>query len=106
MRGSADKEEVYDPTEDMGTETMPKTEEERSRILTALKKTEIFAHCTNEQYEFLISQATSVGVEVGEPVIQQGESGDHFYIVHSGVFVVRACPTPPPPHLLSLILSF
>jgi len=83
----AETEDEYSPAEEEGKEVIPKSEEDRSTIRKALTSTEIFAHCTDEQYDFLITQATSIGVDVAEVVIQQGESGDHFYIVGSGKFV-------------------
>ena len=69
--GSAETEDTYSPAEEEGKEVIPKTEDERNIIRSALKKTEIFSHCTDEQYDFLVTYATSLGVEVGEVVIQQ-----------------------------------
>lgn len=43
-----------------------------------------------DELDVLIKGAKSLGVESGEVVIQQGESGDHYYVVARGTFVVRA----------------
>jgi hypothetical protein len=45
---------------------------------------------TEDQKDFLVKGFTSLGVERGEVVIQQGEAGDHFYIADSGKYCVRA----------------
>ena len=44
-----------------------------------------------EQREFLCAGFAFLPVETGETVIQQDESGDHFYIVASGTYKARCC---------------
>ena len=43
---------------------------------------------SDDQLEEIYKGASKLGVQQGETVIQQGELGDHFYVVESGVFEV------------------
>ena len=41
---------------------------------------------SDDQYGFMLNGFSLIGCEYGESIIQQGETGDHFYVVESGKY--------------------
>jgi len=62
------------------------SDSDKEKIKKALSKTEIFGSCTEEQYSFLCNHAMAQKTETNDVVVNQGENGDHFYIVDTGVY--------------------
>lgn len=80
---NVDSEEVYQSMR------QPKTPEESARILQAIGDNFLFHHLTDAQREELVEVFQKVPVETGQWIIRQGEVGDLFYIVDSGIYEVR-----------------
>lgn len=71
----------------------PKSEMERAVILATLAGSFIFQHTSDDQRNILVDAFQKQEVTDGQCVIQQGDVGDKFYIVHEGVFEVRMALT-------------
>lgn len=70
----------------------PKTEEQLRRIRGAIKPNFLFRNLDEEQEADVLAAMKEVTVAPGETVIEQGASGDYFYVVESGeldIFVKR-----------------
>jgi len=78
---------------------IPKTAEERRRILDGVYKLDIlFGHLNATDKNAVIDAMFYVHVPAGESIIKQGDEGDNFYIVDSGlfdIFVARAPDSEP-----------
>lgn len=74
--------------EDDEGESIPKSDEDIKSIKLGIKNNEIFDSLSDDQTDFLVKGFQKLGVETAEVVIQQGEAGDHFYVVQTGKFVV------------------
>ena len=72
---------------------VPKTEEQRARLMAATRGSILFSGLDREQQAEIIDAMTEVRVRAGVNVIRQGEEGDFFYIIEQGIFdVYRAQP--------------
>ncbi|KAL1409539.1 hypothetical protein Q8F55_003523 [Vanrija albida] len=70
----------------------PKTDEQLRRIRGAIKPNFLFRNLDEEQEADVLAAMKEVTVAPGETVIEQGASGDYFYVVESGeldIFVKR-----------------
>ena len=74
-----------------------KSGEQRARIRGACKSSILFSGLDREQQEEIIDCMDEVKLRAGEVVIRQGEEGDFFYIIDSGVFDVYRTTTSLPP---------
>jgi CRP/FNR family cyclic AMP-dependent transcriptional regulator len=62
----------------------------RETVVPLLAAFDWFSSLTPEELEGLADSATTVGWETGETVFEEGDRGDHCYVLHSGsVKVVR-----------------
>jgi len=75
-------------TGDWVMEVVPKTNEELSRIKTAVKANFLFQHLNDTQAKQVYDVMKRVAVKKGDVVIRQGDQGDWFYVVDEGEYVV------------------
>ncbi|KAJ3271141.1 hypothetical protein HDV01_006999 [Terramyces sp. JEL0728] len=71
---------------------IPKSDEQRKRIETAIHANFLFKSLDEEQYTDVVNAMAEKRVASGEVIITQGGIGDYFYVVESGaldVFVSR-----------------
>lgn len=81
--------ESYDPEkEEQNYQKVinPKTEEQRMRLNLAVKNILIFRCLDDDQMVDVIDAMFERKVQPGENVIEQGEDGDNFYVIESGVY--------------------
>lgn len=78
-----------DTTLDMKSLAVPKSKEDRERILSAISDHFLFQHLSTAQRDSVVNVVQPVRVKAGDVVIRQNEQGDKFYIVDSGKFEVR-----------------
>jgi cAMP-dependent protein kinase regulator len=64
----------------------PKTEEQRHRLEQAVKNILLFRCLDEDQMKDVIDAMFERKVPVGECVIEQGQDGDNFYVIESGVY--------------------
>eukprot|EP00479_Gromia_sphaerica_P012080 TRINITY_DN6218_c0_g1_i1.p2 TRINITY_DN6218_c0_g1~~TRINITY_DN6218_c0_g1_i1.p2 ORF type:complete len:173 (+),score=24.80 TRINITY_DN6218_c0_g1_i1:780-1298(+) len=57
-------------------------------IETAVRKNVLFSNLDKEQLSKIVAEMYKREVKEGETIIKQGESGDNFYVVHSGKFEI------------------
>ncbi|KAI9478387.1 MAG: cAMP dependent protein kinase regulatory subunit [Benjaminiella poitrasii] len=63
---------------------IPKTDEQRARIRTAIGNNFLFKNLDEEQYVDVVNAMAEKQIQEGAKVIEQGAVGDYFYIVESG----------------------
>ena len=63
----------------------------------ALSRVPLFARCGRKELEFLAGNADEVEVEAGRKLIEQGRSGDTFYVLLEGDAEVEVDGHPRPP---------
>ncbi|XP_014274249.1 cAMP-dependent protein kinase type II regulatory subunit [Halyomorpha halys] len=80
--------EAYDPEadEDYKAPVYPKDKKEKAKMMDSLKNLLIFRSLDLWQKEQILDAMFKREVFPGEVLIKQGEEGDYFYIVASGVF--------------------
>jgi len=81
--------EAYNPEEDDGDDTKivhPKTDEQRSRLQERALKCLLFKTLDDSQLSDVIDAMFEKKVDAGEYVIHQGDDGDFFYVIESGVY--------------------
>ncbi|XP_050297111.1 cAMP-dependent protein kinase type II regulatory subunit isoform X2 [Anthonomus grandis grandis] len=97
--------ETYDPEEDEdddGTRTIfPKSDEQRQRLSEAVRNILLFRSLEKEQMNEVLDAMFERKVAAGELVIKQGDDGDNFYVVQSGIFqaIVQKEPNQEPLHI-------
>ncbi|KAI8384787.1 cyclic nucleotide-binding-like protein [Radiomyces spectabilis] len=65
---------------------IPKSDEQRDRIRTAIGNNFLFKNLDEDQYMDVVNAMAEKRVSEGVQVIEQGAVGDYFYIVESGTF--------------------
>ncbi|KAH8920588.1 camp-binding domain-like protein [Atractiella rhizophila] len=65
---------------------IPKTADQLRRIQKAISSNLLFKEMSDEQYDDIVNAMQEVKVAAGQPIITQGDQGDHFYVVESGEF--------------------
>lgn len=83
--------EKYNPEEDTSDEpdvVHPKSDFEREFLIKALSSTFIFTSLDDEQKERVIKAMFGREVKSGEIIIEQGDDGDNFYVIESGMYDV------------------
>jgi len=81
--------EKYNPEEDTSDEPdvkHPKSDEEREYLLKTLADIFIFRSLEKKQVERVIDAMFGREVKVGEVIIEQGDDGDNFYVIESGIY--------------------
>ncbi|XP_055921815.1 cAMP-dependent protein kinase type II regulatory subunit isoform X1 [Eupeodes corollae] len=85
--------EAYDPENDAdedegATAIFPKTDEQRSRLIDAVKNILLFRSLDKEQMNQVLDAMFEKRVQPEEYIIRQGNDGDNFYVIESGVYNV------------------
>ncbi|KAI6047318.1 cyclic nucleotide-binding-like protein [Pisolithus marmoratus] len=75
----------------------PKTPEQLRRIKASIANNFIFRDLDEEQETGVLNAMKEVHVKKDEVVIRQGDVGDYFYVVESGLFYCYIHPEPLPP---------
>lgn len=97
--------ETYDPeedTDDDGTRMIfPKTDEQRDSLAEAVKNILLFRALDKEQMNEVLDAMFEKKVAKDDVVIKQGDDGDNFYVIQSGVFnaYVQSDPSQDPVHI-------
>jgi CRP-like cAMP-binding protein len=86
-RGSVSAESLK-PTDEDKTDRViiPKTDEARRRILSAISNNLLFRNLEGDQRQEVMDAMFERKVPRGETVIKQGDEGDNFYVVDDGIF--------------------
>ena len=66
----------------------PKTPDARQFIFGVVQNSALFAGASPEQRDDLVDAMEERKVQEGEVIIQQGDAGDHFFVVRSGEYAV------------------
>ncbi|DAZ95054.1 TPA: hypothetical protein N0F65_002788 [Lagenidium giganteum] len=66
-----------------------KSEQDEQAIRRSVRRNLLFSNVSEETLEILVKAMKYVAVKKGETIIRQGDTGDLFYIVDSGVCEVR-----------------
>jgi len=66
--------------------TYPKTEEQRERLAAAVNHILLFRCLDEDQLRNVIDAMFERNVQPGDTIINQGEDGDNFYVIESGVY--------------------
>uniref|UniRef100_A0A0A9YG54 cAMP-dependent protein kinase type II regulatory subunit n=1 Tax=Lygus hesperus TaxID=30085 RepID=A0A0A9YG54_LYGHE len=66
----------------------PKNEEMKKKLEATIKDNLLFRGLEPEQMTTIIDAMKEVPVRVGDEIIKQGDDGDYFYVIDSGVFEV------------------
>lgn len=83
--------ETYDPEEDDEDddgvrEVFPKSDEQRQRLAEAVRNILLFRALDKEQMSEVLDAMFERKVKQDELVIKQGDDGDNFYVIQSGIF--------------------
>jgi cAMP-dependent protein kinase regulator len=68
------------------------SEEVADRVRLALKNVFLCAHLDSEQLQSIVESMEEVHVSAGTDVVVEGDEGDYFYLIDSGVFHVFKTP--------------
>ncbi|UYV79618.1 PRKAR2B [Cordylochernes scorpioides] len=82
--------EQYNPEVEDAEETdlpnYPKSPEEKEKLRQAISNIFLFRDVTEEQMERVLQSMEKKKVKAGDVIIQQGASGDYFYVIESGSY--------------------
>merc|ERR1712226_1314267 len=83
--------EGYDPEADDDEEEeqrvlVPKTDEQRARLVSIVESMLLFKSLDTDQMNQVLDAMAEKPVEAGHHVIDEGDDGDFFYIIESGKF--------------------
>eukprot|EP00096_Caligus_rogercresseyi_P002937 TRINITY_DN1534_c0_g1_i4.p1 TRINITY_DN1534_c0_g1~~TRINITY_DN1534_c0_g1_i4.p1 ORF type:complete len:398 (+),score=107.54 TRINITY_DN1534_c0_g1_i4:45-1238(+) len=81
--------EAYNPEEDDTEEktvVYPKSDQQRQSLLEAVRGSLLFRSLDQEQLAQVLDAMFERTVSSGESIIRQGDDGDNFYIIESGVY--------------------
>jgi len=67
---------------------IPKSDEIKKIIYNAIKSNTLFRACSEDELDDIVDAFESENFANGAIVIQQGDEGDHFYVVESGILDV------------------
>ncbi|EDW01745.1 cAMP-dependent protein kinase type II regulatory subunit isoform X1 [Drosophila grimshawi] len=84
--------EAYDPEADDddegATAIFPKTDDQRARLVESVKNVLLFRSLEKEQMNQVLDAMFERKVEPGDFIIRQGDDGDNFYVIESGIYKV------------------
>ncbi|XP_017959151.1 cAMP-dependent protein kinase type II regulatory subunit isoform X1 [Drosophila navojoa] len=84
--------EAYDPEadddDDGATAIFPKTDEQRARLVESVKNVLLFRSLEKEQMNQVLDAMFERKVQPGDYIIRQGDDGDNFYVIESGIYKV------------------
>jgi len=75
-----------DNNEEYVPKIFPKTSDIRELILGVVTSNILFSSYAADEHSAIVDAFESVNVTAGTKVITQGESGDNFYVIQSGIF--------------------
>lgn len=83
--------EQYDPEEDNDDEDnnkviFPKTDEQRTRLSDSVKNILLFRALDPEQMNEILDAMFEKKVKPDDTIIRQGDDGDNFYVIESGIY--------------------
>uniref|UniRef100_T1E240 cAMP-dependent protein kinase type II regulatory subunit n=1 Tax=Psorophora albipes TaxID=869069 RepID=T1E240_9DIPT len=82
--------ETYDPEadddDDGARAIFPKTDEQRARLCDSVKNILLFRSLDKEQMNEVLDAMFEKKVKAGDYIIKQGDDGDNFYVIESGVY--------------------
>jgi cAMP-dependent protein kinase regulator len=83
--------EQYDPEEDDDAEEnnkviFPKTDEQRQRLCDSVKNILLFRSLDPEQMNEILDAMFEKKVKANDFIIKQGDDGDNFYVIESGIY--------------------
>ncbi|XP_040573301.1 cAMP-dependent protein kinase type II regulatory subunit isoform X1 [Lepeophtheirus salmonis] len=81
--------EAYNPEEDDTEEktvVYPKSDQQRQSLLEAVRGSLLFRSLDQEQLGQVLDAMFERSVASGENIIRQGDDGDNFYIIESGIY--------------------
>jgi len=81
--------EKYNPEEDTSTEpavVYAKSDTERAYLLETIAHIFIFRSLDKKQIDRVLDAMFGRGVQANDVIIEQGDDGDNFYIIESGVY--------------------
>ncbi|XP_063703104.1 cAMP-dependent protein kinase type II regulatory subunit isoform X2 [Culicoides brevitarsis] len=83
--------ETYDPENDADDDDgaraiFPKTDDQRSRLCDSVKHILLFRSLDKEQMNEVLDAMFEKKVKAKEFIIKQGDDGDNFYVIESGIF--------------------
>ncbi|EIW82434.1 camp-dependent protein kinase regulatory subunit [Coniophora puteana RWD-64-598 SS2] len=79
----------------------PKSDEQLRRIKNSIAKQFLFRDLDEEQETGVLNALQERHVKSGEVVIRQGDVGEYFYVVESGLFNCYVRQDPLPPHFMT-----
>ncbi|THG93225.1 hypothetical protein EW145_g8430, partial [Phellinidium pouzarii] len=88
---------VVDSDTNEPTPVFPKTPEQLKRIKTSISCNFIFRDLDEEQETGVLNAMQEITVAAGEVVIRQGDVGEYFYVVESGMLHCFIAPEALPP---------
>lgn len=65
---------------------VPKSEEQRQRIMQVLRQSFLFSTLDQAGLDVLVGAMVERRAETGERVIQEGDNGDHMFVIEEGSF--------------------
>ncbi|XP_069964855.1 cAMP-dependent protein kinase type II regulatory subunit isoform X1 [Bactrocera oleae] len=85
--------EAYDPENDADDDEAerkiyPKSDEQRARLTDSVKNVLLFRSLDDEQMNQVLDAMFEKRVQPEEFIIRQGDDGDNFYVIESGVYKV------------------
>ncbi|XP_067631550.1 cAMP-dependent protein kinase type II regulatory subunit isoform X2 [Eurosta solidaginis] len=85
--------EAYDPENDADDDeaerkVYPKSDEQRARLTESVKNVLLFRSLDDEQMNQVLDAMFEKRVQPDEFIIRQGDDGDNFYVIESGVYKV------------------
>ncbi|EDV37986.1 uncharacterized protein Dana_GF13729, isoform A [Drosophila ananassae] len=84
--------EAYDPEadddDDGATAVFPKTDDQRARLVESVKNVLLFRSLEKEQMNQVLDAMFERKVQPGDYIIRQGDDGDNFYVIESGIYKV------------------
>ncbi|XP_062542798.1 cAMP-dependent protein kinase type II regulatory subunit isoform X1 [Armigeres subalbatus] len=82
--------ETYDPENDDDDDgaraIFPKTDEQRSRLCDSVKNILLFRSLDKEQMNEVLDAMFEKKVKAKDYIIKQGDDGDNFYVIESGIY--------------------
>ncbi|XP_065569367.1 cAMP-dependent protein kinase type II regulatory subunit-like isoform X3 [Artemia franciscana] len=95
--------EAYDPENDAdeGEKVVyPKSDLQRSRLADAVRNILLFRSLDPEQMQDVLDAMFEKTVSAGEYVIKQGDDGDNFYVIESGLYNIYVADNDGQPKLV------
>ncbi|KAL1110168.1 hypothetical protein AAG570_008245 [Ranatra chinensis] len=82
--------EAYNPEEDddddIPKQIFPKSDKQRQRLADSVKNILLFRSLDHEQINEVLDAMFEKNVHQDESIIKQGDDGDYFYVIQSGVY--------------------